>query len=128
MKARELKVGDLIEIKDNATIPADCIILNTMNTKGEAYVSVINLEGSLDLQHKKTHMFIKNNFPRIFCRDPDYKLKIEMDQIDGNVAQFNGRVSVDFEGFFLARPRVSKYTPSSRESSCVPTTAHPSRG
>jgi magnesium-transporting ATPase (P-type) len=99
-------VGDLIELKDKDVIPADCVLINTLNTKGEAYVSSTNLKGTLDLQVKKGHMFIKNNFPRIFCRDPEYVFKVEMNKHCRNLDTFEGRMTVEYDG-----PEVKRMKP-----------------
>ena len=105
-------MGDLIELKDEDGVPADCILVNTMNTKGEAFTSAKTLEGNLDLRKKQMPLFVKNNFPRIFCKNADYKLRLEMDFITKDYESFSGRVTVDYEGPELQKRKAFQYAMS----------------
>lgn len=49
----ELKVGDLIEIRDNMLVPADCVVLSAANPKGSCFISTANLDGERNLKPKQ---------------------------------------------------------------------------
>ena len=51
-------------------------------------------------------MFIKNNFPRIFTKDADLLFRVEMDKHNRNLADFKGRIVVEYEG-----PEVKRMKP-----------------
>ena len=52
-KWENLKVGQLIKIKQNERFPADLILLKSSDPSGIAYVETINLDGETNLKHKQ---------------------------------------------------------------------------
>ena len=74
-----IKVGDIVEIEDNDYVPADCILLKTKNynNKKSAYISTASLDGNNYLTKKYTHSEINDNFDKIFCDKPAFKIKVE---------------------------------------------------
>ena len=63
--SKDLKVGQIIEIKSNQRIPADCIILNTSEEDGTVFIRTDQLDGETDWKLRKaikfTHNFINKN-------------------------------------------------------------------
>eukprot|EP01060_Flectonema_neradi_P034818 TRINITY_DN6234_c0_g1_i2.p1 TRINITY_DN6234_c0_g1~~TRINITY_DN6234_c0_g1_i2.p1 ORF type:complete len:1050 (+),score=201.27 TRINITY_DN6234_c0_g1_i2:167-3316(+) len=52
IKTRDIRAGDLIEIRDGDTIPADVLILSTSRDDSSAYVETANLDGEGNLKKK----------------------------------------------------------------------------
>ncbi|CAG9329527.1 unnamed protein product [Blepharisma stoltei] len=50
----DIKVGDILQIKENQGIPADIVLLSTSNPKGIAMVNTMNLDGETNLKEKTT--------------------------------------------------------------------------
>ena len=46
----DIKVGDIIEIRDNQTIPTDCILLKATDKNGQVYVETAALDGERNLK------------------------------------------------------------------------------
>ncbi len=47
-----LKVGNIVKVENNDTVPADLIILATSELNGEAYCSTASLDGERTLKSK----------------------------------------------------------------------------
>lgn len=47
-----LHVGDLIKLKDNQLVPADCVVLQTSDSKGLCFISTESLDGERNLKTK----------------------------------------------------------------------------
>ncbi len=41
----QVKVGALVKLQNNESVPADLVVLNTSNTDGMCYVETANLDG-----------------------------------------------------------------------------------
>lgn len=58
-------MGNIIEIKSNQRIPADCVILNTSEDDGTVFIRTDQLDGETDWKLRKaikfTHNFINKN-------------------------------------------------------------------
>ncbi len=55
-------VGDLIRINKNERVPADILILQTSETKGECFIETKNLDGETNLKHKYTNKDFMHEF------------------------------------------------------------------
>ncbi|KAJ1566102.1 hypothetical protein HK096_001217 [Nowakowskiella sp. JEL0078] len=53
IKSRNLKVGDLVLIRNNDMIPADIVVLATTNPNGSCYIETANLDGETNLKQKQ---------------------------------------------------------------------------
>lgn len=45
LRSFKVRVGDVIKILNNETIPADIVLLNTSDKDGLAYIETANLDG-----------------------------------------------------------------------------------
>ena len=54
-ESRYLEVGDVILIKNNSIIPADCVLLYCSNISKIAYVMTSNLDGEKNLKPRYCH-------------------------------------------------------------------------
>lgn len=62
----ELKVGDIIEIKDSEQVPADCVLLQVKDNKPECFVKTAALDGERNLKPKLANPQISANFETLF--------------------------------------------------------------
>ena len=56
----KLRIGDIVQIKRDETIPADILILETSNETGLCFVDTKNLDGETNLKEKFIHKGIKD--------------------------------------------------------------------
>ena len=65
MLSKDLKVGQIIEIKSNQRIPADIVILSTSEEDGTVFIRTDQLDGETDWKLRKsvvfTHKYLQNN-------------------------------------------------------------------
>jgi phospholipid-translocating ATPase len=66
--SRDLKVGQVIEVKSNQRIPADLVILSTDEEDGTVFIRTDQLDGETDWKLRKsvnfTHQYLQNNSNR----------------------------------------------------------------
>jgi P-type E1-E2 ATPase len=48
----QVKVGDVLELREGEPVPADCLLLATQNASGECYVETRSLDGETNLKPK----------------------------------------------------------------------------
>lgn len=49
---QDLQVGQLIQIREDEFLPADCVLLASSGLKGMSFVETKNLDGETNLKHK----------------------------------------------------------------------------
>ena len=52
VRSDELRVGDLLEIQDDETIPADCLLIATQHANYQCFVKTSSLDGEKNLKPK----------------------------------------------------------------------------
>ncbi|XP_058721859.1 phospholipid-transporting ATPase 1-like [Vicia villosa] len=55
-KWKDIRVGEILKIKTNETIPCDIVLLSTSDSTGVAYVQTINLDGESNLKTRYAKM------------------------------------------------------------------------
>ncbi|CAI8595867.1 unnamed protein product [Vicia faba] len=55
-KWKDIRVGEIVKIKTNETIPCDIVLLSTSDSTGVAYVQTINLDGESNLKTRYAKM------------------------------------------------------------------------
>ncbi|KAF9929708.1 hypothetical protein FBU30_001276 [Linnemannia zychae] len=87
-----LRVGDIILIKNHQAVPADAIILSTSEAEGSCFIETKDLDGETNL---KTRMSLretsKYNTARRCSR---LKFYVDMEPINANLFTFNGSLTV----------------------------------
>lgn len=54
IQTKDLKVGDLVQVKENEYFPADLLLISSSDPKGKAYVNTVNLDGENNLKEKNS--------------------------------------------------------------------------
>jgi phospholipid-transporting ATPase len=52
VRSDDLRVGDLLEIQDDETIPADCLLIATQHANYQCFVKTSSLDGEKNLKPK----------------------------------------------------------------------------
>ncbi|EAS06174.1 phospholipid-translocating P-type ATPase, flippase family protein (macronuclear) [Tetrahymena thermophila SB210] len=92
--SENLKVGNLIKVRQNEQIPADIIVLRCSDPKGSCFVETKNLDGETNLKPKFITKDILNN---IYPDDRSLlnkKVKINYESPNPLLYKFNGNISV----------------------------------
>jgi magnesium-transporting ATPase (P-type) len=61
-KSEDLQVGDVIVLKNNMQLQADCIVLDTEEPHGLCYISTSNLDGERNLKPKQAMRITRGVF------------------------------------------------------------------
>ena len=76
--SKDIKVGDILLIKNEQYFPADLLFLSSSSQKGLAFVNTMNLDGEANLKEKEAiEHTMKVADPDHLC---DQKFSIECDQ------------------------------------------------
>ena len=63
----QVRVGDILIIRDDETVPADCVLLRTKkHCNGTCWVETSNLDGEKNLKPKLSSKYIEKHFREIF--------------------------------------------------------------
>ena len=62
MKWKDIKVGNLIKIKNNEIIPADLLVICSHNSEGNFYLQTSNLDGETNLKERKALNYTQKIF------------------------------------------------------------------
>ncbi len=69
VQTQQIKVGDILCIQDDTTVPADCVLLSTDPTRpgnlGQCFISTGNLDGERNLKPKMSIVNAERNFHEI---------------------------------------------------------------
>lgn len=63
---KDIKVGDILEIRDGETFPADCILLKTAQANGQVFVQTAALDGERTLKPLLAPYELQENFMTYF--------------------------------------------------------------
>ncbi|TNV85488.1 hypothetical protein FGO68_gene5841 [Halteria grandinella] len=122
--SQELRVGDIIEINDGQTVPADCLLLSAPQANGQCFLQTSSLDGEKNLKQKLAIKTIQDNIESILkngvqqtnensifevrCQEPErnlYYFKGEINyrpqeglekSFDLDLKQFLHQVSIEF--------------------------------
>ncbi len=104
-KWQDIKLGDIIKVKENEYFPADVVLINSSEPEGIAYVETKNLDGETNLKYKLANSKIANRIKslgelikfsgKLECRKPnefiyEFDAKFYMDIIEDN-KEINGK-------------------------------------
>lgn len=70
--SRELKVGDIVILRNHETIPADIVLLSTSSEDGDVFIDTSSLDGESNLKrrfsHKESTRMLGNNIKDVIKR------------------------------------------------------------
>eukprot|EP01119_Soliformovum_irregulare_P019079 TRINITY_DN5979_c0_g1_i1.p1 TRINITY_DN5979_c0_g1~~TRINITY_DN5979_c0_g1_i1.p1 ORF type:complete len:1154 (-),score=316.94 TRINITY_DN5979_c0_g1_i1:278-3739(-) len=94
----DMRVGEIIRIKENQEIPADVIVLNSSGEDGVAMVETSNLDGETNLKMKYALPFTRN-----LATEADLKewlsgnIVVETEAPNTNLYKFDGTMAINGE-------------------------------
>lgn len=50
VRSMDLRVGDIIKVMDNSSIPCDMLLLSSTNADGRCHITSVNLDGETNLK------------------------------------------------------------------------------
>ena len=86
-------MGDLIELRDGQTIPADSLLIATEHDSSQCFVLTSSLDGEKNLKPKLALKTIQDNLPSLLKEGGSTQLEVSMPKADRNLYNFNGVVN-----------------------------------
>ena len=53
MKWQDIRVGDIVHLSNNETVPADILLLRTSDSQGVCYIDTCDLDGETNLKRRE---------------------------------------------------------------------------
>lgn len=95
---KKVIVGDILRVRKNEEVPADCIILKTSHEKGLCYVETKNLDGETNLKSKRAVSLTTRAITRLSdLKRMMFNLKTELPNKD--LYHFHGVLNGENEGY-----------------------------
>ena len=91
VRSGDIQVGDLLWLKDDEVIPADCVILKIQNPKLECQIQASQLDGERSYKTKYSNEEISNSFED-FVLQKAGRFYIRCDLPNENMFHFDGQV------------------------------------
>ncbi|KAL5719369.1 P-type phospholipid transporter [Ranunculus cassubicifolius] len=88
---KDIRVGEILKISANDTLPCDMVLLSTSDPTGVAYVQTINLDGESNL---KTRYARQETLTRSVEKD-DIKWMIKCEKPNRNIYGFQANMEID---------------------------------
>lgn len=123
---QDVRVGDLVHLSNNETVPADILLLRSSNPHGVCYIETCDLDGESNLKSREVvRGFIEKQ--QLFSASK-FTSRVEVDAPTTKIYRFHGalvhqsgeRVPVSSENLLLRESRLKvssysmKYLPSIR--------------
>jgi len=91
--SKDISVGDVIEVKDDETVPADCVILGTsLDPNGLCYISTTSLDGERNLKPRFALKFLKDNTDLLF--QAKRKISVFRPDPEKNLEYFQSKIII----------------------------------
>ncbi|CAJ1942061.1 unnamed protein product [Sphenostylis stenocarpa] len=90
-KWKHIRVGEVIKIRANETIPCDIVLLSTSDPTGVAYVQTLNLDGESNLKTRYAKQETQSKLPEKEKLD----VLIKCEKPNRNIYGFQGNIEVD---------------------------------
>lgn len=92
---KDVRVGDVLMLKNNESIPADIIILSTSNAQGICYVETKNLDGETNLKIRQAPA--KTNWIQTAEQAAAFNSLIQVEPPSTRLYTFNGKMCLPLE-------------------------------
>jgi magnesium-transporting ATPase (P-type) len=91
-----VKVGDILKLKDSDEIPADCILIKTEDKDGKAFVKTSQLDGERNLKPKLGINAVNGTaFDEIFGKsDKGYQVEVNCIEPHKDLYSYNGNLII----------------------------------
>ena len=91
-----ITVGDVLEIRDNEALPADCILLKGKDLNGQVYVETAALDGERNLKPLFAPKEINQQFSQIFglTSGKPYEVNFQMIKPFKDLNTFDGKIKL----------------------------------
>lgn len=96
-KARELQVGDIIQVLQDETIPADIVLLASSDIKGISYVNTMNLDGEVHLKEKIAYSKSQKKFQVSLKNLSTVTGQVQCDKPNPSLVKWNCNIHIDGE-------------------------------
>ncbi|KAG7092955.1 hypothetical protein E1B28_009257 [Marasmius oreades] len=91
----DVRVGDIVKIYDNESIPADVLICSTSEEENEAYVETKNLDGETNLKSRRAVPSLVHLSSAKACAKPENHFQVGLDSPENNMFRLNAAVQLD---------------------------------
>ncbi|KAF9261452.1 phospholipid-translocating P-type ATPase [Marasmius fiardii PR-910] len=91
----DVRVGDIVKIYDNESIPADVLICATSEEENEAYVETKNLDGETNLKSRRAVPSLAHLNSAKECAKPENNFQVDLDSPENNMFRLNAAVRHD---------------------------------
>ena len=101
IKCSEIKVGNIIKIKNEEIIPADILVIRSSNKDGSFFLQTTNIDGESNLKQRDVLIYTQNFFMNKNIKKTFPNLKkvldgyIEVEQPNNNIYQINGKAKFE---------------------------------
>jgi magnesium-transporting ATPase (P-type) len=99
IRSDEVKVGDVIEMHDGDTIPADCLLLTTRDQKGDAYIETRSLDGETNMKVKMAIQELNDYFSDRKELDSIGVVQAKCEAPSANLYQFQAQVTWEQDSY-----------------------------
>ncbi|XP_027355043.1 phospholipid-transporting ATPase 1-like [Abrus precatorius] len=90
-KWKDIRVGEVIKIQANETIPCDIVLLSTSDPTGVAYVQTLNLDGESNLKTRYAKQETQSKLPE----KERFNGLIKCEKPNRNIYGFHGNMEID---------------------------------
>jgi phospholipid-translocating ATPase len=97
----DIRVGDIVKIKDNDSIPADMLICATSEDENVAFVETKNLDGETNLKSRSAVSALTHLRTATDCANKLNNFHVECDRPDTDMYKLNGAVVTDGKKFAI---------------------------
>ncbi|KAL4247497.1 Phospholipid-transporting ATPase [Abortiporus biennis] len=88
----DVRVGDVVKIMDNESIPADILICATSEEEDVAFIETKNLDGETNLKSRTANPSLTHLRKARDCADPENVFTVDCDRPDTNLYKLNAAV------------------------------------
>ena len=96
VQLQDVKVGDILLLKDKQNVPADCVMLGSKNGT-DGYIQTAQLDGERNLKAKIPVVQVSNILSDLF--DLKKEIVVECEEPSINMYSFDGLISIKESAF-----------------------------
>ena len=77
VRSDQIKVGDILQFEDDELVPADCLLLHTVEKHGECFIQTAQLDGERNLKLKMCMTYVHENFDYLINNNAKIDVALE---------------------------------------------------